>query len=70
MEQREDSQMIMVTHSPILMSYPNADIFLFSQNGIQPCAVEDVENYQLMKRFFQNPQEMIRETLNGRESDV
>lgn len=55
MEQRQDTQIIMVTHSPILMSYPGAQVMLFSQQGIRPCHLEEVENYQLMRDFLRNP---------------
>ncbi len=64
MEQRGDSQILMVTHSPILMSYPEAQVLLFSDNGIKPCQLEEVENYRLVRDFLANPQPYLDE-ING-----
>lgn len=62
-ENRQDSQVIMVTHSPIFMSYPNADIFSFSASGIQQTALEKCAHYQFMKHFLENPAHFLNEAL-------
>jgi predicted ATPase len=61
MESRQDTQIIMITHSPILMSYPGAQVLLFSQEGIRPCELEDVENYRLMRDFLKDPQVFLQD---------
>ena len=49
MEKEEKSQLIIATHSPILLAYPNADIFLLDENGITKVKYEETEHYQITK---------------------
>jgi predicted ATPase len=60
---RDGSQFIIATHSPIIMAYPTATIYHFSQNGIEPMPYEQTEHYTLSKRFFDNHQRLITELL-------
>ncbi len=53
------SQLVIATHSPILLSYPNAVIYLLNGEGIQPVRYEDTEHYQIMKSFMDNPKRML-----------
>ncbi|PHB29337.1 AAA family ATPase [Bacillus pseudomycoides] len=48
------SQFIIATHSPILMAYPESNIYFFSQEGITEAILEETEHYQTMKLFFEN----------------
>jgi len=58
-EQR--SQFIIATHSPILMAYPEADIFQVSEVGIKLISYQDTEQYKLMKYFMNNHERMLSE---------
>lgn len=55
-----NSQFIIATHSPILMAYPDAWIYEFSQSGIERVAYEDTEHYRITRSFLANPQRMMR----------
>ena len=55
MEKEGKSQLIIATHSPILLAYPNADIFLLDKNGITKVQYEETEHYQITKSFLNNP---------------
>jgi len=55
------SQFIIATHSPILLAYPNADIYQVSAEGIRPVAYEDTEQYILTKYFMNNRAKMLSE---------
>jgi predicted ATPase len=46
------AQFIMATHSPILLSYPGAQIFSFDSSQIEEVEYEDTEHYKLYKQFF------------------
>ncbi|PGA74564.1 AAA family ATPase [Bacillus pseudomycoides] len=48
------SQFIIATHSPILMAYPESNIYSFSQEGITEAILEETEHYQTMKLFLEN----------------
>lgn len=54
-----DSQFIIATHSPILMTFPGADIMEFSSAGIRRVSYEETEHYQITKQFLDNPQRML-----------
>jgi predicted ATPase len=45
------SQFIVSTHSPILLGYPNARIYVLSDSGITETAYEDTEQYALTRSF-------------------
>lgn len=56
----DDSQFIIATHSPILMAYPNAQIYQFGAEGIQAVAYEDTEHYRITRDFLANPARMLK----------
>lgn len=53
------SQVIMATHSPMLMAYPNARLLQLTKYGLDTVRVEDTEHYRLMREFWMNPKEFI-----------
>lgn len=56
----DNSQFIIATHSPILMAFPNAEIFEFSENGIKKANYQDTEHYTVTKNFLSNPERMLK----------
>ncbi len=61
---KKDSQFIIATHSPILITFPNAEILEFSQSGIKKVNYQDTEHYQITKAFLENPEKMLYYLLN------
>jgi predicted ATPase len=55
MEREGKSQLIIATHSPIIMAYPNADIYSLDENGISQVAYEETEHFRITKSFLDNP---------------
>lgn len=55
MQKERKSQFIIATHSPILLAYPNADIFLLDEEGITSVKYEETEHYQITKSFLNDP---------------
>ena len=53
------SQFIIATHSPILMSFPNSEIYQFSASGIDLVKYRDTEHYRITKQFLDNPEKML-----------
>ena len=51
---QEESQFIIATHSPILLSYPNARILLFDGSGISEVQYEDTEHFAVTRDFLNN----------------
>ncbi len=58
-----NSQLIVATHSPILMAYPGASIYEFSTQGIKRVKYEDTEHFQLTKLFLEDPERMLHHLL-------
>ena len=56
---KNNSQLIIATHSPILMAFPNAEIFEFSHSGIKKVNYRDTEHYKITKQFLDNPEKML-----------
>lgn len=56
---KDGSQFIIATHSPILMAYPNAQILLMDDHGLQPIAYKQTEHYQITRSFLENPERML-----------
>ena len=55
MDESRQSQVIMATHSPMLMAYPNARLLQLSKYGLEAARVEDTEHYRLMREFWSDP---------------
>lgn len=56
---KSNSQFIIATHSPILMSFPDADILELSGNGIEKVNYKDTEHFKITKDFMENPERML-----------
>ena len=50
---REGAQFIVVTHSPILLGLPGAQILSFD-GPLHPCAYEDTDSYRITEMFINN----------------
>ena len=57
------SQFIIVTHSPILLGTPDADIVSFDEGELHRISYEDTESYQVTKLFLENREVMLRQLL-------
>jgi predicted ATPase len=55
MEQSTICQVIMATHSPMLMAYPNARLLRLSKYGLDPVSVKDTDHYKVMREFCNDP---------------
>lgn len=66
---KTDSQFIISTHSPILITFPGAEILEISENGIQSVNYKDTEHYIITKRFMDAPEKMVDSLLRGEDDD-
>jgi predicted ATPase len=57
------SQFIAATHSPILLGYPGATIYLLTEGAITRVPYTETEHYVITKSFLNNPEGMLRELL-------
>lgn len=66
---QQDSQLVIATHSPIIMSYPHAKIYSFSDKGILPIAYEDTEHYRVTRAFLDSPARMLRNLIGDSQEE-
>ena len=56
-------QVIMATHSPILMAYPNATLLRLSKYGLEPVRVQDTDHFRSMREFCRDPRGFVEAAL-------
>ncbi len=56
-------QVIMATHAPILMAYPNARLLRLDKYGLEPVTVEATDHFRLMREFCADPASFVRARL-------
>ncbi len=57
---KENSQFIIATHSPIILSYPKSKIIQISKNGFEEISYQESEHYSIYKSFLNNPEYMLK----------
>jgi predicted ATPase len=55
MDKSDRIQVIMATHSPVLMAYPNATLLRLTKYGLEPTTVEETDHYKTLREFFEDP---------------
>jgi predicted ATPase len=55
MEESKICQIVMATHSPMLMAYPGAHLLRLSKDGLEPVTVEETDHFRLMREFCYDP---------------
>jgi len=55
---QKDAQFIIATHSPIIMSYPNAIIYNVDDD-FKEISYKDTEHHVVMRKFMNRPEEML-----------
>lgn len=53
------SQFLIATHSPILMAYPEAEIYCLNEAGVQRTRYEDTEHYQVSRQFLEHHEQLL-----------
>jgi predicted ATPase len=55
MEASTICQIVMATHSPMLMAYPNARLLRLSKYGLESVTVEETDHYKVTREFCADP---------------
>ena len=61
-------QLIIATHAPIILSYPDATLYQFDEDGIARTTLEQTEHFRVTRAFLSNPDRYLAELFD--ESDV
>jgi predicted ATPase len=59
MEEIGHCQIIMATHSPMLMAYPNARLLRLTKYGLEPVTVKETDHYRVMREFCDDPKGFV-----------
>jgi predicted ATPase len=59
MDRSARCQVIMATHSPVLMAYPNATLLRLTKYGLEPTTVEETDHYKTLREFFDDPRGFV-----------
>lgn len=49
-------QIVVATHSPILLTFPDAELLSFDDDGLRPTTLEATSHYQVTRGILENPQ--------------
>lgn len=61
---KQNSQFIIATHSPILLAFPQAQIYVLTENGIELTPYKETEHYTLTRQFLNNPEGLLKHLLD------
>ncbi|MBQ7880489.1 MAG: AAA family ATPase, partial [Clostridia bacterium] len=61
---KQGSQFIISTHSPMLMAYPDAEIYEITKDDIQSVEYKQTNHYVITRQFLENPQKMLNYLLD------
>ena len=65
---QDSSQFIIVTHSPILLGIPGAEILSFDDGQIHPCTYEETDSYQVTEMFINSREQILKRLLENYDS--
>lgn len=65
----QNSQFVIATHSPIILAYPNAVIYMLTDDGIREVGYEETEHYAITKEFLNKPEKMLKYLLSDRDEE-
>ena len=64
---KKGGQFVIATHSPIIMAYPDARIYVLSEDGIREVPYQKTEHYLVTRGFLANPEGLLRTLLSEDE---
>jgi predicted ATPase len=60
MDEARICQVIMATHSPMLMAYPQARLLRLSKYGLEQVTVRETDHYKVMREFCEDPEGFVQ----------
>jgi len=63
MDQSTICQVVMATHSPVLMAYPNAQLLRLTKYGLEPVTIKATDHYKIMREFCDDPAGFVEAVL-------
>jgi len=60
----EGAQFIIVTHSPVLLGLPKAQILTFDDGPVRPCGYEETDSFQITSMFINSREALLKRLLD------
>ena len=64
---KKGGQFVIATHSPIIMAYPDARIYVLSKDGIRETPYQETEHFLVTRGFLANPQRTLSKLMADEE---
>jgi predicted ATPase len=64
MDQSGFCQVVMATHSPILMAFPGARLLGLTKYGLEPITLEQTQHFRLLREFCLDPELFLETMMN------
>lgn len=58
-------QFIIATHSPVLMAFPDSEVYEIKENGVYLKKYDKTDHFMIMKDFFENTESVIHSLLDN-----
>jgi predicted ATPase len=65
MENSKICQVVMATHSLMLMAYPTARLLRLTKYALEPVTVEQTDHFRVMREFYQDPRSFVEGAIAG-----
>jgi len=59
----QDAQFIIATHSPLLLAFPDAQIYSFDRIPVQAVAYEELDHVRITRDFLNAPNRYLTQIL-------
>ncbi|MBR1216729.1 AAA family ATPase [Bradyrhizobium sp. U87765 SZCCT0131] len=63
MQASRHCQVLIATHSPLLMAMPDVTLLRLTRAGLEPVALEATDHFQVLREFYADPEAFIAERL-------
>ena len=64
------AQLLIASHSPILLAYPGATLFSLDGGSIRDVQYRDTEHYRVSKEFLDSPERFLKHLFANPEPDA
>jgi len=62
----QDAQFVVATHSPMLLAFPDAQIYSFDRTPVEVVAYDDLDHVRITREFLNAPQRYLNQILERR----
>lgn len=69
-QEKSDAQVVMATHSPILMAVPGAALWRLTHRGLSRISYRDTDHFRLCQAFTADPERFVAQAMAGRLDEL